>query len=149
MDDKFILNNLPMPPTANRLYLPINGRFIPSPELKMFKKKMELYGLQNKAHLREIASHCLCAISNGYGLHFDRKFIFPRSKIFSKKNEPKKYDVTNRIKAIDDGISLLIGVDDKFIFESRSRKIIQTSSLYERLEVTIGFVYIADFCIAT
>lgn len=69
-------------------------------------------------------------------LRFSRHFYFPYSRIFTKDHRVKKFDVTNRTKALDDCISTIIGIDDRYIFESYSEKhIANTAEAY--VNVTI------------
>ena len=51
-------------------------------------------------------------------------FCFPSSRLYTKKNELKKLDTTNRIKSIEDAISKLLGVDDKYFNPTRAERVI-------------------------
>lgn len=57
-------------------------------------------------------------------LSFERKFMLPRNKVYTKDGRPKKFDITNRIKALDDCICDAIGIDDRHIFQSYSEKLV-------------------------
>lgn len=126
-----------MPPSVNKIYLPVRGRFIPSKHLISYKKELEHYYLTFRLQIEEIAQSCMRAYQSGQVISFTREFYFQRTYLFTKKGTPRKFDLTNREKALDDGISNFIGVDDSAVFSSTSRKRLSPLPLREFVNVTI------------
>jgi hypothetical protein len=132
-----------MPPTANRMYLPIRGRMILSNVGRQFKQDIEWYRVANRLQVQEISEHCVRAVQSGQLLCIDREFFFQRSTIFTKKGEVKRHDLTNKIKALDDGLSSILQVDDRYIFKCSSTKQISPDPLREYVDVKVSFLDIS------
>jgi len=57
-----------------------------------------------------------------YELHL--KFYFTFKDLFTKKNEIKRLDVSNRIKLIEDQLAEHLGIDDRYFFKVTAEKIL-------------------------
>lgn len=122
MNDWVVFDKFPFPPSVNESYVNSRnisgrGRF-PSQKLKQFKKEVEIYSyfintLKNKHQIQNLI---------GKELEIEIDFIIPYSKIYTLKGEPKVFDIDNRIKATLDGISSILGIDDKMFFKVTGRK---------------------------
>jgi hypothetical protein len=111
-----------MPPQSNNMYCQTRqGRRFPSKELLEFKS---LFGGHLDFEIGKTIEQWKAMVAENTSLHIDRVFAFRRCQVVSKprgKKEGtlKKMDVTNRIKALDDCVALLISVDDS-LFNSGS-----------------------------
>jgi len=112
------LTNIPMPPSTNHLYASIKtrGRIIrvKSQEYKSWEKEFFAWSVVYRAQIKAVKEWALEQTSRNCTIRLDRYFWFCRSDIVCKDGTPKKLDVTNRIKAIDDAIAKLIGIDDSW-----------------------------------
>ena len=79
----------------------------------------------------------------GQFLSFDAAFYMPWGNVFTKKNVPKRMDVSNRIKALHDVLSKKLGFDDKHIFEMRAfkRAIVSNNARDAFVDLEIGCVH--------
>lgn len=105
----------PMPPSINQMYATVGNRRICTRELNDFKRDAEAWIWNNLSLIRNGASK----------LHLDTQpqlelkilFYLPYEMLFTKKNMPKRWDCSNRIKALEDVIFALISEDDKLVFK--------------------------------
>lgn len=120
--------NLPMPPSSNHQYsLFRRGSktlHIPSKALKEYKQAMSSYPLLH-------SNSCLIAralmrrwLDNRLPLEFHSVFYFSHQKLFTKDNQVKRLDVSNRIKALHDCMGEMLQVDDSMIFRLTAEKAI-------------------------
>jgi Holliday junction resolvase RusA-like endonuclease len=126
--------DLPMPPSVNHAYinLPRGGR-VPSAHLKAFYKEMDAWCL---GYLREI-THTRLKVASRY-LRLEFVYFVPRKKLFSKIGVPKSWDVSNRIKAIEDALCRLLDVDDKWVWLITAAKCEVDDDDPERVSVEIS-----------
>lgn len=117
------LSNLPMPPIANHRLMPSRGRLIKSPEIRHYDQAVKHYFIRLKSNAfvyRSIIAHWL---ANNYAIKVDLNFYWPKSKLISKKNEPKRIDLDGRLKSTIDAISEICGFDDKHVVEIVAKKL--------------------------
>lgn len=123
-----ILEKLPMPPTSNHRLMPAHGRLIKSPEIRAYDQKVELWGLRNRHKLLDYEKHIGAWLKEGFLLEIELDFCFPKEKLVTKQNDPKRLDVDSRIKSSLDSISKLLRIDDKWFIKMTAKKIILQSS---------------------
>lgn len=115
----FVLSGLPMPPSSNNAYATNRktGCRFPSQELKAFKKAIEDWRAARPILLRD-ARAALVSMrpTDQKVLRVDRFFGFPHQRVFTLAGLPKRMDVSNRIKAIDDVVADMLGIDDSWFF---------------------------------
>jgi len=68
-------------------------------------------------------------------LELKLKFYFQHQDLYTKKNEVKRLDVTNRIKIIEDQLAQHIGIDDRYFFKVTAEKILGDHQ-YVNAEIT-------------
>lgn len=130
------INNFPFPPSVNNMYeshikyvTTKKGRKIPktyrrrSVELEAFYEKCYLFKAQNRANFDIIINQVNNWISSGKVLKLDITLIVEQSRIFTQKGIPKQFDSDNRIKGSSDGLSKILGIDDKYIFSVSIEKV--------------------------
>jgi Holliday junction resolvase RusA-like endonuclease len=127
MSSRFQLINLPMPPSGNDRLIPVirggRPRLVPSKALTDFKKEMEVWFKQNLLVIgkgRQIVAGWKC---RGLMIRFEIDAYFPSSKIWLKNAEPRSCDADNRVKALQDVLTDLLMVEDKYCFETAVRKV--------------------------
>lgn len=108
---------IPMPPTSNRVTMPMRGRLIKSPEYRIYEQKMQIYKLKNFKLLSEIENKFKDLL-----IRVDTNFFFNHNRVFTKKNTLKMIDSHNRIKICYDVLSKLIDIDDSRFIEGYHSK---------------------------
>ena len=130
-----IVAYLPMPPQSNHMYGGAhNGRRYPMPKLTAFKRRIEAMALVLRSNLKARLD------LEGFRkvpIRLERKFYFLKSNVFSKAGAVKRMDVSNRIKACDDALDTLFGIDDSYVFFASEEKCIsQSLEEFVRLEIS-------------
>lgn len=127
--EALLIHNFPLPPSENAMYrnVPGVGR-VAARDLVDYRKACSAYGLRNAAKFREIKQ-----ILGGRWKEFehykvDYFFVFKRERLYTKatkkeRSRPKKLDVANRIKAAQDCLFGILGVDDKHIWATSIEKL--------------------------
>jgi hypothetical protein len=111
------LHKFPMSPTSNHMLMVIRGRLIKSNDARKYSKQCELWGAQNRGSINKLKE-----ILKDKTLRVDCCFVFPRSKLITKKNTLKKVDWGNRVKQTHDELAKLIGVDDSHFISGYCEK---------------------------
>lgn len=121
-----------MPPTSNNMYVPINGRLIKSNESRKYDVQIERIKIKLFRELDEFKK----LINQNSFLRVDVICVFPFKKVFTKKNELRKFDHSNRVKPIFDSISKLVGLDDSHFIDGRIIK------SFHEFDYEIVYVYL-------
>ncbi len=128
-------NALPMPPSVNACYENAGKRRIKSPKLLAFHAEMRAWALPIVRELRRING--IIVASTNKKLVFDFVFYFGPGKIYTKSGQIKQLDVSNRIKAIEDVLCGMIGIDDRLVFKVMAEK---RESNMDRVSLEIRFL---------
>lgn len=114
--NKIHIKNFPFPPSVNEIYANAGKSRVKSRKYKKYLRDCESWRLAN---LRLI-NQCKKTMERLDRLHVEYNFNIPSEKIIctSKKllGKPKMYDVSNRIKAIEDVLFKMLGRDDSYVF---------------------------------
>lgn len=130
--DSVTFRKWPMPGTSNHLFIPMRGRLVKSSEGRKYSNQCAIWGAQNRGALNKLRE-----ILKDQTLRVDCDFVFPRSKLLTKKNTLKKCDWGNRVKQTHDELAKLIGVDDShFISGYCCKKISDNDESY--IDITIS-----------
>lgn len=130
--DSVIFKRWPMPPSSNHLFVPFRGRLIKSSEGRKYSAQCKIWGTQNRGTVNKIKE-----ILKDKTLRVDCVFVFPESKLLTKKNTLKKCDWMNRLKQTCDELSDLIGVDDScFISGYCCKKISDNDESYVDIKIS-------------
>lgn len=132
---------VPMPPSSNNQYATIirHGRpyHVPSAKLKVFQKEMARYGIEHSSMLPFYRDKVQYWLNDEKFLEVRVVFFFKKSQLFTLKDKPKKLDVSNRLKALHDMLSQLLGVDDSLFFKIAAEKTISDNgSEYCYIEIS-------------
>lgn len=133
------LNGLPLPPSENHLYVNVRrvGR-VKGPDYRRYEEAFYFWSLKNQKAI--IAA--IIALDGTKELSLRISFRFLRERLYTKKNAIKKMDVTNRLKAFIDLLSLHLKIDDSRFFNVYCEKVehlkeealIQISKTSEKLQ---------------
>lgn len=115
--DYYYLKGFPMSPTSNTLYTPINSRLVKSNAGRMYESKVKFWSFSKFKLLQEIKS-----TFKDKHLQVDCVFVFPKSRLVSKKHTLKRLDYSNRIKCVHDMLAELIDIDDSYFVSGTSKK---------------------------
>jgi len=130
--------DLPMSPQSNNMYATLpDRRRIPSKELKLYQRMMQEWALKNQFIAQTARKRCQEIVNSGNFLFVEAHFFFKKEKVFTKVGGVKKMDVSNRIKAMHDCVSEIIGVDDCYFWSVSAQKNILEFNEPERVTVTI------------
>ncbi len=130
-----LLTSLPMPPSSNNQYILVRrGRktfHAPSKELKQFKTAMLGWAFKEAGKISSDKMALIDWMSSGLVIECRAVFFFHKRILFTKKNSPKKMDVSNRIKACHDEVCKILGIDDSLFFKITAEKAICHDNLQE------------------
>jgi len=114
------LINIPMPPSSNNMYATVKSRGrmirVKSAGMRSWEVEFRAWALVHHKDLSIARSWVSGRVFSGDAIRLDRYFWFWPSSIVCKDGSPKKLDVTNRIKALDDALADVLHVDDKWFF---------------------------------
>lgn len=135
-----LIHDLPIPPSSNNQYMIVKrGRkmlHVPSKELTEYKLKMNNISILDP-DFKSFKDTIRGWVERGYVLEIRAQFYFKHNRIFTKDSRVKKMDVSNRIKALHDSLSAILGVDDSFFFQIFAEKICCDPDLEEMVIVEI------------
>lgn len=94
-----------------------------SPELGHFKKQCTSFYNLNFKIIDSISLKLKEWISQGYVIRMDSFVAFEHSRVWTLEKTPQRIDADNRRKALQDSISDMLGIDDKFIFSGIMEKV--------------------------
>lgn len=106
-----------MSPTSNTLYTPINSRLVKSNAGRMYEQKVLFWSMSKRRLLEEIATNF-----KSKPLRVDCTFVFPKSRLVTKKDTLKKIDYSNRLKASMDMLAKIINIDDSYFVCGMAKK---------------------------
>lgn len=110
------IKGFPLPPSANALYLNIPGRGrCKSAALTKYESDVRFWCLRNQ-HQMNLARELTIGVGPGVFLKVSKMFFMKKKSILKKDGTPKRNDTSNRIKALEDVLSKLLGIDDKWFW---------------------------------
>lgn len=92
-------------------------------ELKDYRKLCSQFEIANSKTFNEIKDSIRKDAGLFEHLKVDYFFMFKRERLYTKDGRPKRLDVANRIKAVQDCFFHSLGIDDKHVFCSMIEKI--------------------------
>lgn len=133
----------PMPPSFNHAHINLaRGGRAKGKGYHEFIKAVEFWRMVN-FHTVSRSRELKIVRDEGKRLFLDKTFFFPRDKLImqndsgpkakeqKKAGDPKKLDVSNRIKILEDSICALIGIDDAWVTDGAYRLRCTTPKLIE------------------
>jgi len=133
-------NQFPMSPSANAIYKIVKNRKVSSKKLKDFEGRCQMWSFTNRNEIvaarkimRDEKKRNLFAFKYEFCFHFKSVFCIGKDNY----GDPKKMDVSNRIKAAEDNICRLLAIDDKQIMKIQAEKIIIVDEMPEHINISI------------
>ena len=131
-----VIRDFPIPPSDNALKIPVRryrkgGRmgdnkiltFSDSKEYISFKSAVNLWFCRHGQAQTPQFQKIKAWVAAGQVLAIFCDLRLHRETIWTKANAPKRYDAPNRLKALHDTLSKLIGIDDKVFFQTIIEKV--------------------------
>lgn len=119
-------------------YLSTSAHVYNSPELRHFYLQCKSFGNLNHIQMASIRKQCLDWISKGFLLKVDIFVAFENSRVWTKDGQPQQIDADNRIKPMQDGLSKMLSIDDKWFFSATIEKVTCNSKDYEQCVIKIS-----------
>lgn len=123
-----LVERFPLGPTVNNMYVTLkNYRRAPSAEFQRFKRRVKKWvdnfgpELLQSGEYQELQQ--LIEIKHyPIRLQLELTFHINRTKILCKDGRTKRYDTSNRVKAVEDAIFGILDIDDKHVFRVIAEK---------------------------
>jgi Holliday junction resolvase RusA-like endonuclease len=116
-----IFDDVPMPPSLNNAYPTVKTRTgfrrVKGPGLIQYRRDMMDYYLVNKRQFITTKQFVQEWLSKEWHfIQMDIAFAFAQDQLLTKQLKPKRMDLSNRIKAVEDMICELLGIDDSLVW---------------------------------
>lgn len=142
------IKNFPFPPSDNEIKKPIvRARlgsfrkiitFVDSEKYRKYKTQLEIYRVQENIKFKELQEllNKLLEEDSNLKLSIEIYLNVHNETLYSKKKTLKKWDASNRIKALLDGFAKITNLDDKHYFKVQIEKRV-TDNPFENCEFVI------------
>lgn len=137
------ITTLPLPPSVNEYLMPVvgrvkrnkfgklygQGRLVKTTVHKKYDSDVTLWVLKHSKQIEAFKEEVFMAMKakearkDPYALCVDMFFCFHRDRIFTVNNKLGRLDRDNRIKPMQDQLSKIIGLDDKYVFSGIAEKV--------------------------
>ena len=134
--DVVTINKFPLPPSANALYSNLGRRRIKSKAYRDYLNEVRLWMLMNQRQLHDARRISMNTTPFNF-IHIDCRFYMLRTSIFTKDNKPKRNDTSNRIKALHDALSVILGIDDSYFWSGSFDKLAVDHETQQGVEITM------------
>ena len=123
MNIPFEIRGYPMPPSNNELYAnnARTGGRMKSMKYKAYEEEVKYWTYKNGYQLQSARMIIQKMLPNEV-FHVERFFYHKSWRIITKAGKPVKNDTSNRIKALDDTLSQLLGIDDSYFWSGTYTK---------------------------
>jgi Holliday junction resolvase RusA-like endonuclease len=133
--------DFPMPPSINTAYATIlrHGRpiKIKSRDMHRFDSDCDSWLLKHAQVVRKTIQDLQSDSLRGKKIQIKFLFLFPPAKLLCKDGRTKRLDVTNRIKAVEDQVSKILGIDDKHFWSGSYAKQITPHEMRAILSIEV------------
>lgn len=138
------INRFPLPPSVNELYATVGRRRVKSIPYKRFEDQLRIWMMTNHDQLQLAWSLSMNTGPNNF-LHVDCRFHMMRGNILCKDRTPKRNDTSNRIKALHDALSQILGIDDSYFWSGTFDKVAVDDPSKVGVEITMVVSKYEDF----
>lgn len=141
-----LFSGMPMPPSMNHAYASVElagvQRRVKGQAMKDYERDVATWALANSStvrQVRDILKEALRDRTKRLGIASD--FWFQREHILTQAGLPKRNDVSNRIKALHDQLSQLLGIDDCWFWGlTACKRVLPPHRKYESVDVIVTLV---------
>lgn len=129
---RFLISGLPMPPSVNDQYMPfgfrakdgkIRARINPTKYLNKFHDNCEEWEKANNLLIGKARIMAKQALAEGNMLWISFFCVFPSTLIWRPNGLPRKMDVSNRMKPLEDALAKMLLIDDCYFFNTGAEKV--------------------------
>jgi Holliday junction resolvase RusA-like endonuclease len=137
------VTGIPIPPSSNAQYKPYKNHhtgklsFKASLELQTYKRELDLCFYKNPGQFLGNIKKLQSWLDHGIYFEVKATFFFNVKTLLTQKGTPKKMDVSNKLKALHDGLAKLLQVDDSLFFKISAEKRLTHSNEVESVVVEI------------
>ena len=127
--DMIEVKYFPMPPSVNKSYTPYRDKYTKKLSIKKnnvltdYFKEAEGWRYRNLDKSKQISKIIGDWLMKGCFLYFDRYLMVHRNSLYYKNGNMRAWDVSNRIKALDDGLTRILGFDDRYVRSGREEAV--------------------------
>lgn len=153
IDDMAELRSFPMPPSDNALKVPLiiggRSRTVKSADYREYEYEVKTWAIRNQESLSK-ARDLTLKLQPGWALKLELIYWFQRTTVIQKSDskktgtkagDPKRHDVTNRIKALNDALFAILGCDDKYVWQCNViKKVLSHVAFPECVDITLSLV---------
>lgn len=133
------LKKFPLPPPSNQLYSNISRyRRCKSKRYLDYEKECKAWTIKNQEQLSK-ARDLLCLLPKKNAALFSHKHFYQR-RILSKDGSVIKNDTSNRLKALEDVLSNILMIDDKYFWSGSYDKSPVTNKDQEGVDIEISII---------
>lgn len=118
-----ILTGIPMPPSINAAYMNRKGAGpgrIKTGAYRAFENQMAYWAA---AHFHQVGEAMRLVETPNTWIRLDVYFCFPHKSLITIKGLPKRHDVDNRLKVLNDAVAKVLRFDDSRISHQSIEKI--------------------------
>lgn len=119
--------------------------FMDSDAYTAFRSAVDIWYLQHRLRYADQLDQVTKWAKEGQCLYVIADFMLHESTIFTQKGIPQRSDVTNRVKALHDTFSKILGIDDRYFVDCRQRKVVIPSQYKPCVVLRMGPVNIERF----
>jgi hypothetical protein len=94
-----------------------------SEEYDLFLLRLQSFKNANHHNFVQIRTQLLAWIKDGFVLRVDTWYAFEHKRIWTLDGQPQEIDADNRRKAMQDGLSKMLDIDDKWFFSGNVEKV--------------------------
>ena len=129
---KFVLTNIPMPPSSNAQYAAMAirggegrwfGKIRPTKALENYHEEFNKWRMINNIAVGKARVFIRDNLLKDKMLSVDTYCCFPHSDMWTIKSTVKKMDASNRLKALHDCLSDVLQIDDSWFWKSSVEKL--------------------------
>lgn len=128
-----------MPPSQNKIYRNLNviGRLgrAKTREYNDWLSEMDVWAYSNPS-IKKCRAVLQGIVNQNMGLYVSVDLFFNHSSIFCKDGRPRRNDTANRLKALHDGLSRILDIDDKYFWAGSFNK--SATEKMESVSVTLN-----------
>lgn len=125
-----MLRKMPVPPSANQLYAfaKTYNRMVKTKVYREYEREVLRWRQLNELQIKDCRDF-FRDLGNQV-INVDATFYMPKTEIICKSGKPKRNDTSNRLKALHDVLSELIGIDDCYFWSGSFQKLSTDSEPY-------------------
>lgn len=118
-------------------YMGTSAHIYNSPALTHFYLQCKNFANINYVQMAGIRKKCLEWISKGNLLKVEMFVAFENGRVWTKDGQPQQIDADNRIKPMQDGLSKMLSIDDRWFFCASIEKVTCDSKESECISIRI------------